>query len=59
MAMPASNVVLRGTFNANTSTPYTVEHYFEDLDSDDKDDPDTLKAAENTIFMSAGRLPGN
>jgi len=31
MVMPNSDVVLRGAFNAEGSTPYRVEHYFEDL----------------------------
>ena len=30
--MPANNVVIKGSFTANTDTEYKVEHYLEDLD---------------------------
>ncbi len=38
MAMPNSNVILYGAFNADPNTPYTVEHYLELLDNT----PDTV-----------------
>ena len=41
--MPAGNVSLTGGFTANTSTPYTIEHYIKDIGSDTY----TLKEIEN------------
>ena len=32
--MPAENVVITGSFTANTDIPYIVEHYLEDLNAD-------------------------
>ena len=34
VAMPASNVVLAGSFSANTNTPYRVEHYQQNAGND-------------------------
>ncbi|MBR6522218.1 MAG: InlB B-repeat-containing protein, partial [Oscillospiraceae bacterium] len=39
MAMPRTNVTLYGSFTANSGTKYTVEHYFENLSSNDPTDP--------------------
>ncbi|MBE6632107.1 MAG: hypothetical protein E7623_05335, partial [Ruminococcaceae bacterium] len=38
MKMPDSDVVLRGSFVANSGTAYRVEHYFESSESTDKND---------------------
>lgn len=47
MIMPNSDVVLHGSFTANGDTPYTIEHYFENL-NDDNYTIDTTKTSNKT-----------
>ena len=59
--MPASDVVIKGHFTANTNTEYKVEHYLEDLDGKTFTLKDTEKLAgttDTTATATPKQYPG-
>ncbi len=50
--MPQANVIIKGSFKANTNTPYRVEHYKQKLDGSYGDTPDDVVNATGTTGYS-------
>ena len=50
--MPQANVIIKGSFKANTNTPYKVEHYKQKLDGSYGDTPDDVVTGKGTTGYS-------
>ena len=59
--MPAEDVVIKGSFTANTDTQYKVEHYLQDLDGNSYTLKDTVTLAgttDTTATATPKQYPG-